>query len=166
MRKTSLKANPSQGDEVIVEVTEEQYQAALGRGLDPEETLAPGVHKFIRGGFRKRHPDFDPAKVKTTIYIRLGLDQEVLEYFKRLARETNADSFETPIKLVLREAMERGKQAKSAVVSSQQEALLDNPQFIEAVAERVKTLSAKKTQLKKVVSKKSSPSDKRRRRAA
>lgn len=166
MRKTSLKPKPAQDGEIIAEVTQEQYQAALARGLDPEETLAPGTHKFIRGGFLKRHPDFDPAKVKTTIYIRLGLDQEVLEYFKQVARETNAGSYETPIKQVLREAVERGKQAKITVSSSQQEALLDDPQFIEAVAERVKTLSAKKTQSKKVVSKKSSQSDKRRRRAA
>jgi hypothetical protein len=159
MRKTSLKANPSQGAEVIVEVTEEQYQAALGRGLDPEETLAPGIHKFIRGGFFKRHPNFDPANVKITVEVTLSLDREVLRYFEQLAKEINADSYEIPMKQVLLEAVERGK--RKEVTASQQEALLDNPQFIKAVAERVK-----KTMSKKAVSKKASQTDKRRRRAA
>jgi hypothetical protein len=161
MRKTSLKANPSQGAEIIVEVTEEQYQAALGRGLDPEETLAPGVHKFIRGGFFKRHPNFDPANVKFTIEVTLSLDREVLRYFEQLAKETSADSFEIPLRQVLLEAVERGKRKEAAPSLSQQEALLDNPQFIKAVAERVK-----KTMSKKAVSKKASHTDKRRRRAA
>jgi len=161
MRKTSLKPKPAQDDDVIVEVTQDQYQAALARGLDPEEALAPGTHKFIRGGFLKRHPNFDPATVKTTIYIRLGLDQEVLEYFKRLAEQTGADSYETPIKQVLREAMEKGKQKAADLSLDAQAALLENPRFIEAVAERVK-----KTMSKKAVSKKGSQTAKPRRRAA
>ncbi|MGH9767751.1 MAG: hypothetical protein ACREAB_09995 [Blastocatellia bacterium] len=156
-----MKTKTAQDDEVIVEVTREQYQAALARGLEPEETLAPGTHKFIRGGFLKRHPNFDPATAPTTIYIRLGLDQEVLEYFKRLAEQTGADSYETPIKRVLREAMEKGKQKPVDLSLDAQAALLDNPQFIEAVAERVK-----KTISKKAVSKKAAPSTKPRRRAA
>jgi hypothetical protein len=161
MRKISLKPESAQDDEVIVEVTQEQYQAALARGLEPEETLAPGTHKFIRGGFLKRHPNFDPATVKTTIYIRLGLDQEVLEYFKQLAEQTGADSYETPIKQALRGAMEKGKQTTAGLALDAQAALLDNPQFIEAVAERVK-----KTMSKKAASKKASQSAKTRRRAA
>ncbi|MGH9938450.1 MAG: hypothetical protein ACREAM_19590 [Blastocatellia bacterium] len=130
-----MKPKPAaQGDEVIIEVTQKQYQAALARGLDPEETLAPGTHRFIRGGFLKRHPNFDSATAPTTIYIRLGLDQEVLEYFKQLAKQTGADSYEIPIKQVLREAMERGKQKSADLSLDAQAALLDNPRFIEAVA--------------------------------
>jgi hypothetical protein len=156
-----MKIEKISEDEGYVEITEEEYLEDLASGLSEDEVLKPGRHKYIRGGFLKRHPNFDPAKVKTTIYIRLGLDQEVLEYFKQLARETSADSYETPIKQVLREAMERGKQKEAATSLSQQEALLDNPQFIKAVAERVK-----KTMSKKAVSKKASQTDKRRRRAA
>ncbi len=156
-----MKIEKISEDEGYVEISEEEYLEDLASGLSEDEVLKPGRHKYIRGGFLKRHPNFDPAKVKTTIYIRLGLDQEVLEYFKQLARETSADSYETPIKQVLREAMERGKQKEAAASLSQQEALLDNPQFIKAVAERVK-----KTMSKKAAPKKASQTDKRRRRAA
>jgi hypothetical protein len=106
--------------------------------------MKPGRHKFIRGGFLKRHPTFDPATVKTTIYVQLGLDQEVLEYFKQRAKETQAESYETLIKQLLRETMERGKQEKLAVMPDPQAALIEDPRFIQAVAERVrKTLSKK-----------------------
>lgn len=111
--------------------------------------------------YYESHPNFDPTTVKTTIYIRLGLDQEVLEYFKLLAKQTGADSYETPIKQVLREAMERGKQKPADLALDAQAALLDNLRFIEAVAERVK-----KTMSKKTASKKASQSAKTRRRAA
>ncbi len=148
-------------DEGYIEITEEEYLEDLAAGLPEDEAMKPGRHKYIRGGFLKRHPNFDPATVKTTIYIRLGLDKEVLDYFKQLAKQTGADSYETLIKQVLREAMTRNKQNAVGVALDAQAALLDNPQFIEAVAERVK-----KTMSKKSASKKSSQSAKPRRRAA
>lgn len=148
-------------DEGYFEITEEEYLEDLAAGLSEDEVLKPGRHKYIRGGFLKRHPNFDPATVKTTIYIRLGLDQEVLEYFKQLAKQTGADSYETTIKQALREAMERGEQKPADLMPDAQAALLENPQFIEAVAERVK-----KTMSKKTASKKASQSAKTRRRAA
>jgi hypothetical protein len=149
------------GDEVIIEVSPEDYARQMAAGILPDETLPPGLHKGIRGGFLKRHPNFDPATVKTTIYIRLGLDQEVLEYFKQLAKQTGVDSYETLIKQVLHEAMGRGKRKPADLALDAQAALLDNPQFIEAVAERVK-----KTMSKKTAPKKASQSAKTRRRAA
>jgi hypothetical protein len=146
-------------DEGYIEVTEEEYRKQLASGLSEDEIFKPGRHKYIRGGFFKRHPNFDPANVKITVEVTLSLDREVLRYFERLAKETNADSYEIPMKQVLLEAVERGK--RKDATASQQEALLDNPQFIKAVADRVK-----KTMSKKAVSKKASQTDKRRRRAA
>ncbi|MGH9833823.1 MAG: hypothetical protein ACREBD_18305 [Blastocatellia bacterium] len=148
-------------DEGYIEITEEEYLEDLASGLSEEEVFKPGRHKYIRGGFFKRHPNFDPANVKITVEVTLSLDRKVLRYFEQLAKETNADSYEIPMKQVLLEAVERGKRKEAAPSLSQQEALLDNPQFIKAVAERVK-----KTMSKKAVSKKSSQTDKRRRRAA
>lgn len=156
MRKTSLKTKSSQDDEIVVEVTQEQYRAALARGLAPDETLAPGVHKFIRGGFRKRHPNFDPAKVEVRYNVTLSLPPAVYDYFKQQAELNNAASCAEAIEKVLIEVMERAMKANIAPAPAQREALLDDPQFIRAVADRVK----------KSLSKKSSPSDKRRRRAA
>ncbi|MDX2042179.1 MAG: hypothetical protein SF097_13075 [Acidobacteriota bacterium] len=149
------------GDEVVIEVSPEDYARELAAGVSPDETLSPGRHVGIRGGFLKRHPNFNPATVETVVHISLGLDLEVLKYFKQLAVETNADSYETPIKQALREAMEKARPTRQAVTERQ--ALIEDPQFIEAVAERVRKLS-KKSSAKPVS--KSSSANKPRRRAS
>ena len=45
------------GVSVIIEVSEEDYQADLAAGIDEEATLKPGRYKFKRGGFLARHPE-------------------------------------------------------------------------------------------------------------
>jgi hypothetical protein len=50
------------GETVIIEVSEENYQRDLAAGLDEEEILKPGRHKFKRGGFLARHPELKPRK--------------------------------------------------------------------------------------------------------
>ena len=44
------------GENVTIEISEEDYQADLGAGIDEEDTLKPGRYKMKRGGFLKRHP--------------------------------------------------------------------------------------------------------------
>lgn len=154
-----MKVERTGQDEGYFEITEEEYQEDLASGLSEEEVFKPGRHKYIRGGFLKRHPNLDPAKVKVTVNITLGLDREVLEYFKQRAKETNADSYETPIKQALREAMERAKQTNGQAEKTPADALLENPQFIKAVAERVRKSLSKKSSA-------ASSSGKTRRRAA
>ena len=46
------------GETVIIEVSEEQYRRDKEAGLADDETMKPGRHRFIRGGFLKRHPEF------------------------------------------------------------------------------------------------------------
>jgi hypothetical protein len=45
------------GVNVLVEVSEEDYQADLAAGIDEEATMKPGRYKFKRGGFLARHPE-------------------------------------------------------------------------------------------------------------
>ena len=47
-------------DEVWIEVTEEQYQQMKAKGIDEDALLEPGRHKFVRGLFKKMHPDYSP----------------------------------------------------------------------------------------------------------
>ena len=73
--------NENQMPEVTVEVTEEEYQADLARGLAEDEVLQPGRHTFRRGTFLARHgltPEQRaiPAKVRVSI----ALDQDVLAF--------------------------------------------------------------------------------------
>ena len=46
------------GENVIIEVSEENYRRDLEAGLTEEETLKPGRYKLKRGGFLARHPEF------------------------------------------------------------------------------------------------------------
>ncbi len=114
--------------EVVVEITQNDYEAALAQGIEPEYALKPGRHVFRRGGFLERHPDFLSQKIETTVGIRIHLDLEVLNHFKKKAAQSEGSSYELEINNALRLAMERDRE---------QMRLLDDEQFIAAVAERV-----------------------------
>ena len=50
------------GENVIIEVSEEDYQRDLAAGIDEDATLKPGRYKMKRGGFLARHPELTPRK--------------------------------------------------------------------------------------------------------
>ena len=50
------------GENVTIEVSEEDYQRDLAAGIDEDETLKPGRYKLKRGGFLARHPELKPRK--------------------------------------------------------------------------------------------------------
>lgn len=53
--------------EIIIEVTQEEYEEQLASGLTEDEILKPGRHIFRRGGFRERHPNFNLEDVEIII---------------------------------------------------------------------------------------------------
>jgi hypothetical protein len=53
------------GVNVIIEVSEEDYQADLAAGIDEEATMKPGRYKFKRGGFLARHPELKVKDKRT-----------------------------------------------------------------------------------------------------
>lgn len=50
------------GENVTIEVLEEDYQRDLAAGIDEDATLKPGRYKMKRGGFLARHPELKPRK--------------------------------------------------------------------------------------------------------
>jgi hypothetical protein len=42
---------------VIIEISDEDYQADLAVGIDEKDTMRPGRYKMKRGGFLARHPE-------------------------------------------------------------------------------------------------------------
>jgi hypothetical protein len=52
------------GENVIIEISEEDYLADLAAGIDEDATLKPGRYKFKRGGFLARHPEFKVREKK------------------------------------------------------------------------------------------------------
>ena len=75
-------------EEVRIDVTEEEYQAMRAKGIDEDALLEPGRHTFVRGLFKKMHPDYSPQKSK--VRISIYVDADVLAYFRRRAAELNA----------------------------------------------------------------------------
>ncbi len=45
------------GENVTIEISEEDYQRDLAAGIDEDATLKPGRYKLKRGGFLARHPE-------------------------------------------------------------------------------------------------------------
>ncbi len=45
------------GENIIIEITEEDYRRDLAAGIMEEDTLKPGRYKMKRGGFLARHPE-------------------------------------------------------------------------------------------------------------
>lgn len=152
--------NKKMSKEVYIDVTDEQYQAMQAEGIDEEALLKPGRHKFVRGLFKQMHPNYDPKKAK--VRISIFLDADVLAWFRARAAQPNAAPYQTQINHELRVLMEReaaaqaadqpvGKRARQASrkfaatsaspvppAVADYSALLDDPRFIAAVAERVK----------------------------
>lgn len=44
------------GENVTIEISDEDYQLDLADGIDDADTLKPGRYKMKRGGFLARHP--------------------------------------------------------------------------------------------------------------
>ena len=101
---------------IAADVTEEEYRNDLARGLEADEVLLPGCHKFRRGGFLKRHGLVSarlPSPVKVSVF--LGSDTDMPN---------------------------RSGLSGSSSELSCAEALLSDKHFIEAVALRVKMLNS------------------------
>lgn len=45
------------GQNVTIEVSEEDYQRELATGVEEESLLKPGRYRMKRGGFLARHPE-------------------------------------------------------------------------------------------------------------
>jgi len=52
------------GENVTIEISEEDYQRDLAAGIDEDAILKPGRYKMKRGGFLARHPELKPKKQK------------------------------------------------------------------------------------------------------
>lgn len=96
--------------EIVVEVTEEEFQADLERGLTEDEVMHPGRHVFRRGGFLARHQlTSDEVAIPGTVRVALELDADVYVFLRERAERTESTSYQAQINAILREAMAREK---------------------------------------------------------
>ena len=120
------KANKSKEKETTVEreegefwfeVTPEEYLADVVAGVDPETLIRPGRHKAIRGGFLKRHPDFDSAKAELRHCVTLSLPPVVLEHFKQQAAAQAQSSEKIMEELLIEAARQTGVPVRATMLN-------------------------------------------------
>ncbi|MDX2029889.1 MAG: BrnA antitoxin family protein [Blastocatellia bacterium] len=135
-------SSKAKAKEIVINVTKEEFQKDLARGLREDEVLQPGRHTFKRGGFLKRHGiKAKQAALPIKVRISINLDLDVLEYFKQRAEAPNAAPYQTQINRMLREIMEKERRRKGGKISTQAEELLSDQGFIEAVARKIEANS-------------------------
>ncbi len=52
------------GENVTIEISEEDYQKDLAAGIEEDALLKPGRYKMKRGGFLARHPELKVEQKK------------------------------------------------------------------------------------------------------
>jgi hypothetical protein len=57
MKKVKDKKSKTKAEEVVLEVTQKDYEEGLKRGWTDDDMLKPGRYKMKRGGFLARHPE-------------------------------------------------------------------------------------------------------------
>ena len=121
---------------VEIEYTAADIEELREAGYSEDELPRQGKHVFRRARHiapRREH------KIKVTMY----LDGDVLDYFRERARDPNAAPYQTQINNELRGVMENAARQKAERESSKSEevvtmAMLENPEFIAALAEKLK----------------------------
>ena len=119
MRKTGKKHNtkPSAADDVVIEVTEDDYRREVKRGVNESHALKPGRHVFRRGGFKARHPDFEGKNTTVKVQVNIRLDRDIVEHFKERAKSAEAAKYETEINSALRSLLDSEKDRRSRLRS-------------------------------------------------
>jgi uncharacterized protein (DUF4415 family) len=129
--------NGKKTQEVVIDVTEKDYQRSQAKGIREEALLKPGRHTFARGVNPLVRAGLLPATPPKKIRISILLDEDILEHFKQRAAAPNALPYQTQINNELRAVMmdDRGVTVE---VEDDGARLHTNPAFIKAVAKSVK----------------------------
>ena len=119
--------------ELILEVTQEEYDEAMKKGWNDDDIQKPGKHRYRR---TTRVAKPSEAKVKITMW----LDGDILMHFQRRAAPSNAAPYQTQINHELRKIMEKDLSDETTEINKSIETLTTNKNFIRAVAEQLKEL--------------------------
>jgi uncharacterized protein (DUF4415 family) len=135
--KSKNGKNGKRAKEVIIDVTEEDYQQGLAKGIREEALLKPGRHRFVRGVNPLIRAGLVPATPPKKVRISILLDQDILDHFKKRATAPNTLPYQTQINNELRAVM-MDDLGVTVEVENESASLLTDPAFAEAVARIVK----------------------------
>ena len=124
--------------DLILEVTQEEYDEAMKKGWTDDDIQKPGKHRYRRTTRVAKPEDILPSNIKVQITLRVDLD--VLEHFKKRAAPSNAAPYQTQINAELRKIMENDLSDEKTKIKKSIEELTSNKEFIRAVAEQLKEL--------------------------
>ena len=124
--------------ELILEVTQAEYDEAITKGWTDDDIQKPGKHKFRRATRVAKPDDILSSNIKVQVTLRLDLD--VLEHFKKRAADLKAAPYQTQINAELRRVMERDLSDETIETEKTIKELTSNKEFIRAVAEQLKEL--------------------------
>jgi uncharacterized protein (DUF4415 family) len=124
--------------ELILEVTQEEYDEAMKKGWTDDDIQKPGKHRFRRTMRVAKPEDISSSNIKVQITLRLDLD--ILEHFKTRASGAHAAPYQTQINAELRKVMERDLSDETLETEKTIKELTANKDFIRAIAEQLKEL--------------------------
>ncbi|HSK71672.1 MAG TPA: BrnA antitoxin family protein [Pyrinomonadaceae bacterium] len=124
--------------DLILEVTQEEYDEAMKKGWTDDDIQKPGKYRFRRTTRVAKPEDISPSNIKVQVTLRL--DSDVLEHFKKRASDSNAAPYQTQINAELRKVMEKDLSDETTEIKQSIETLAANKEFIRAVAEQLKEL--------------------------
>ncbi len=130
-RKSTTNTN---GKELTLTVTEEDYQKDLAKGWTDDDTLKPGTYKVRRSRFTVKPGDTNLSNCK--VKISMYLDADILEYFRRRAEPPHAAPYQTQINNELRKIMETDAQGNGSLEND----ILNNEEFLRALKEKLETV--------------------------
>ena len=124
--------------ELILEVTQKEYDEAMAKGWTDDDIQKPGKHKYRRTTRVAKPEDILSSNIKIQVTLRVDLD--VLEHFKKRAAPSNAAPYQTQINAELRKIMEQDLSDEAMEINKNIETLTTNKEFIRAVAKQLKEL--------------------------
>ncbi len=124
--------------ELILEVTQEEYDEAMEKSWTDDDIQKPGKHVFRRTARVAKPEDILPSNIKVQVTLRVDLD--VLEHFKKRASDPDAAAYQTQINTELRKIMECDLSNENSQLKKSIEELTSNKEFIRAVAKQLREL--------------------------
>ena len=121
------------GEEVVIEVKQEDYERDLAAGIPEDELLKPGSHKFRRVPPERRPTKEDLHPSNTKVEFQMKLDLDVLKHFRAQGENEEIETLQLLLNEKLRVVME--EELKLEEVENK---LLKDKKFIAALAEEVK----------------------------
>ncbi len=127
------KTDKTPEKELILEVTQAEYEEAMKKGWTDDDIQKPGKHRYRR---TTRVAKPSEAKVKITMW----LDGDILAHFQKRAEHSHAAPYQTQINAELRKTMEKDLSVEAVEINKNIETLTTNKEFIRAVAQQLKEL--------------------------